>query len=318
MQKEVFDQERYAVLFSQVKEDSVGHRSTEQEQCPACGGPGRDRSYRIESFDLFRCRLCATEYLVQSPDRDPVDSTYWDGYKFELYATDLVQANYEDRYEQILSGVEAQHGPLESVLDIGCGIGNFIDWASRRGMRAVGADVDAGAVETAQGRGLTAFNVDDLPAEIPDGSVDLLTLWDVIEHVHDPRGLLQRSLRYLRPGGLVVMETPDVQFPARPFVIGVRKIAEPIRWSDMLYYADHQVYFSGRGLSTLMARCGLNVVDQQGMRSPTAKMANVMEHWAATGTGAGKLGPALYKPVDLAMRAIGMTNKLIMVGQLPE
>ncbi|MCX6526105.1 MAG: hypothetical protein NTX58_15285, partial [Actinobacteria bacterium] len=69
MQKEVFDQERYAVLFSQVKEDSVGHRSTEQEQCPACGGPGRDRSYRIESFDLFRCRLCATEYLVQSPDR---------------------------------------------------------------------------------------------------------------------------------------------------------------------------------------------------------------------------------------------------------
>jgi len=73
----------------------VGHRSAEQEVCPACGGPGRDRNYRIESFDLFRCRLCRTEYLVQSPDREPVESTYWDGYKFELYATDLVQANYE-------------------------------------------------------------------------------------------------------------------------------------------------------------------------------------------------------------------------------
>jgi hypothetical protein len=43
-----------------------------------------------------------------------------------------------------------------------------------------------------------------------------------------------------------------------------------------------------------------------------------MEHWAATGTGAGKLGPALYKPIDMAMQAIGMTNKLIMVGQLPQ
>jgi len=255
---------------------------------------------------------------VQSPDRDPVESTYWDGYKFELYATDLVQANYEDRYEQILAGVQDSYGPLESVLDIGCGIGNFIDWAARSGLKATGADVDAGAVGSARERGLTAYHVDDLPNEIPEGSVDLLTLWDVIEHVHDPRGLLERSVRYLRPGGVVVMETPDVQFLARPFVIAVRKIAEPIRWSDMLYYADHQVYFSGRGLSTLMARCGLNVVDQQGMRSPTAKMANVVEHWASTGTGAGKLGPALYQPVDMMMRAIGMTNKLIMVGQLPK
>lgn len=290
------------------------------ERCPACGGPGRDRRYRIDSFDLFRCTLCATEYLVQSPDRPPVETTYWDGYKFELYSDEVVQAEYESRYEAIIGRAEERFGPLGSVLDIGCGIGNFVEWAGRRGMRAIGADVDADAVATARERGLDAHLVDDLADSIPPGSVDLLTLWDVIEHVHDPRGLLERSLAFVRPGGFVVLETPNVRFPLRPFVIAVRKVAEPIRWSDVLYYADHQVYFSGRGLSTLMARCGLDVVDQQGMRSPTAKMANLLEYWASKGggAGAGRLGPALFKPLDTTMRTIGMTNKLIMVGQVPE
>lgn len=285
--------------------------------CPACGGPGRDRRYQIESFDLYRCTLCATEYLVQSPDRPPVDVTYWDGYKFELYSDEAVQADYEARYEGIIGDVDREFGPLGSVLDIGCGIGNFVEWAGRRGMRAIGADVDEGAVASARERGLEAWPVDELADHVEPGSVDLVTLWDVIEHVHDPRALLLSAVRFLRPGGVVVLETPDVRFPLRPFVIGVRKVAEPIRWSDMLYYADHQVYFSGRGLSTLLARCGLDVVQQTGMRSPSAKIANIFDHWAAVGSGAGRLGPALYKPLDATMRSIGMTNKLIMVGRVP-
>lgn len=298
----------------------MGHTGERDTSCPACGGPGKDRRYRIDSFDLHRCTLCRTEFLVQSPDREPVEVTYWDSYKFEVYADDLVQSEYESRYDAVIGEVERRcadgGGRIASVLDIGCGIGNFVDWAGRRGLDAVGADVDRGAVATARDRGLRAYDVAELGDHVPERSVDLLTLWDVIEHVSDPRGLLQRSISFLRPGGLVVLETPDVEFPVRPFVIALRKVVEPIRWSDMLYYADHQVYFSARGLSTLMARCDLDVVQQRGMRSPSAKMARLMDVWASKGAGAGRLGPALYRPLDFAMRASGMTNKLIMVGQL--
>jgi hypothetical protein len=101
-------------------------------------------------------------------------------------------------------------------------------------------------------------------------------------------------------------------------VIAVRKVAEPIRWSDALYFAGHKVYFSPRGLSTLMARCDLEVVDQLGMRSPNAKMSSLFEHWAATGAGVGRLGAKLYKPLDRTMRTVGVNNKLIMVGRKPE
>jgi transposase-like protein len=46
--------------------------------CPACSGPGKDRKYRIDQYDLFRCRTCRTEFLVQNDERDAVPYTYWD------------------------------------------------------------------------------------------------------------------------------------------------------------------------------------------------------------------------------------------------
>ena len=289
-----------------------------EPRCPACGGPGRSRRYKVEHFDLYRCELCGTEFLYASEDRPRAEATYWDAYKFEIYADDAVRDDYANRYEQILGRVESEVGPIRSLVDIGCGIGNFLLWAQERGVEAVGVDVDHDAIATARERGLDARHVDDLDALRSAGGVDAVTLWDVIEHVDDPLDMLETARSLLRPGGVVIMETPDVRFPARPFVIAVRKVAEPIRWSDMLYYSDHQTYFSARGLSTLLGRAGFDVIDQQGMRSPSAKMERLFRVWADAGSGAGKLGPVLYKPLDRTMQAAKVTNKLIMVGRTPE
>lgn len=286
-------------------------------RCPACGGPGRSRRYRVEHFDLHRCALCRTEFLHESPDRPRVEVTYWDTYKFEIYANDAVRDEYAQRYESLIGRAERLAGPIRSVVDIGCGIGNFVSWAAERGIAAAGVDVDDGAIATAKDRGLDVRHLSDLDELAVEGGLDAVTLWDVIEHVDDPRSMLDRAVSLLRPGGVVVLETPDVAFPARPFVIAVRKVAEPIRWSDMLYYADHQTYFSARGLSTLLAHSGLDVVDQVGMRSPSTKMAGLFRHWADSGAGAGRLGPLLYGPLDAAMRATHVTNKLVMIGRRP-
>ena len=290
--------------------------SARGEKCPACGGPGRSRNYEVDDFDLYRCRLCRTEFLVQSPDRPPVENIFWDRYKFELYANPAVQAEYEQRYRLLLDEVSRFETP-RTVLDVGCGIGNFVEYAERQGISAVGADVDDDAIATARGRGLTAWHVDELAERVEPGSVDLITLWDVIEHVQDPHALLRQALPHLRPGGYVILETPDVQFPARQLAIGIRKVAEPVRWSDIFYYAGHKIYFSGRGLSNLLASCGLDVVSEFGMRSPSAKMANIVDLWADKRIGAGRAGPFLNRSLDTVMKTTGITNKLIMIGQLP-
>lgn len=276
------------------------------------------RNYRIEDSLLFRCRLCRTEFLVLDPDASTDEVTYWDDYKFRIYSDDTVRKQYEDRYESLMQVLVELAGPVGSVLDVGCGIGNFLGWAHDQGMNAHGVDIDDEAVASARSRGLNASLFDDLADHVEPGSFDVVTLWDVIEHTSDPHQLLDRAVSCLRPGGLILVETPDVTFPLRPLLIAQRKVIEPIRWSDMLYYADHRVYFSPRGLSNLMARSGLDVMEQLGMRSPSAKMANIADLWAQRSAGAARLGPPLYRALDWSMRRTGMTNKLIMIGLNPD
>lgn len=289
--------------------------STTPPRCPACAGPGKDRRYRIDQYDLFRCRSCRTEFLVQNDRREPVPYTYWDSYKFEIYADDQVQADYEARYRAVLDRVRAVTPTVERVVDIGCGIGNFLDWVRTSGMQGTGVDVDDGAIATCAERGLDAVLLDDLLERVPAGSVDLITLWDVVEHIHEPRAALERLVPLLRPGGAMVLETPDVAFPLRPATIAIRKVVEPIRWSDMLYYSDHQTYFSVAGLTTMLDSVGVEVVEHLGMRSPSAKMQRIFEVWADKGAGAGRLGPLLYRPLDASMRALRMNNKMVLVAR---
>jgi 2-polyprenyl-3-methyl-5-hydroxy-6-metoxy-1,4-benzoquinol methylase len=294
----------------------VNTRKTEPT-CPACGGPGKDRHYRIEHFDLHRCRHCRTEFLVVNDARTAVGITYWDGYKFEIYADDEVRADYEARYRTVLDQARRFTSTIDRVVDVGCGIGNFLDWVRSEGMAGTGADVDDGALAACADRGLDAMHIDELPDRIPDGSVDLITLWDVIEHISEPLAAVERLVPLLRPGGIMAFETPDVSFPLRPATIAIRKVVEPVRWSDMLYYADHQIYFSEAGLTALLESAGLEVMEHLGMRSPHAKMERIFDVLSAKGSGAGKLGPLLYGPLDAALRTLHLNNKMIVLARAP-
>ena len=93
--------------------------------------------------------------------------------------------------------MRAAYPQIESVLDIGCGIGSFVDWAGRSGLRAIGSDVDPKAVAEARERGLDVHVGDELAENVAAESVDMVTLWDVIEHVYEPRELLASALVHL-------------------------------------------------------------------------------------------------------------------------
>ncbi len=85
--------------------------------------------------------------------------------------------------------------PGRRLLDIGCGKGQFVGVAREVGWDAWGVEFDEGAVETARHAGsqtVFAGSLDhpDLPAVF-----DVITLWDVIEHLQDPRGVLAQALR---------------------------------------------------------------------------------------------------------------------------
>lgn len=96
------------------------------------------------------------------------------------------------------------------LLDVGCGDGTFLQYAKTAGWHVQGVDFDPQAVAAAQARGLAVHcgALDTLPAE--DTGYDYITASHVIEHVHDPEGLLRDIFARLKPGGTLWIETPNI------------------------------------------------------------------------------------------------------------
>jgi len=267
--------------------------------------------FRVETFELYRCTACRTQFLVPDAPTDTEKYSYWDRYKLELYADEAVQADYDKRYEAILEGVERTIGPVRRILDFGSGIGNFVSWALEHGYDAVGVDVDPRGVAAAQERGLPVYLVDEFRSRYEDGWADVACMWDVIEHIDEPLPALRELVQSVRPLGAVVLETPDVSFPVRSVAINVRRVCEPIRWSDVLYYGGHKTYFSEMGLAGMLRDAGAEPVEVVGALSPREKMGRVVEIFAEVGSGAGRLGPIVFDPAMRAFDRLHITNKLI-------
>ncbi|MEA2246021.1 MAG: hypothetical protein QOH46_550 [Solirubrobacteraceae bacterium] len=104
--------------------------------------------------------------------------------------------------------------PLEPgarLLDAGCGSGRTMDELARYG-RVSGVDLSAEAVETARRRGhadVRVAHVEDLP--FADGTFDVVTCLDVVEHTPDDRATLAELRRVTRPGGLLLVTVPAYQ-----------------------------------------------------------------------------------------------------------
>jgi 2-polyprenyl-3-methyl-5-hydroxy-6-metoxy-1,4-benzoquinol methylase len=296
-------------------ERTSGTGSADAAACPACGAPGRLLHHVVqERYRLLRCTGCGTEFL-----RDPVPGgstagEYWEDYKFDVYAGDAVRVGYEQRYAAVFDRLEDRAGRCGQVLDVGCGIGNFLAWARDRGLDAVGSDVDERALAGAAARGLTVFTPEQLAAQ--DTEVDVVTLWDVIEHVADPGPFLTDALSRLRPGGWVLLETPDAAFPVRPLVRALhRATGGRVDLAKNMYYWEHKIYFTERGLERVLAPHGVTVVEVHRMTSPVAKMQATFDHGAEGSGPVDRLLARGWPAAEALFRRMGRGNKLVVLAR---
>lgn len=97
------------------------------------------------------------------------------------------------------------------LLDVGCGNGAFLLRAQEMGWKVVGCEPDADAVSACRRGGLGTIVRDVHDATLIPGSFDVITMSHVIEHVDDPKALLERCHRLLRAGGMLWIATPNPQ-----------------------------------------------------------------------------------------------------------
>jgi 2-polyprenyl-3-methyl-5-hydroxy-6-metoxy-1,4-benzoquinol methylase len=108
----------------------------------------------------------------------------------------------------VAGAIALRHSGGGVVLDVGCGVGRLRDHLAGRFERYVGADVIRfddfpGDAE------FCAVNLDAQGVELPDGSADVVVAAETIEHVENPRAFVRELVRLARPGGWVVITTPN-------------------------------------------------------------------------------------------------------------
>jgi 2-polyprenyl-3-methyl-5-hydroxy-6-metoxy-1,4-benzoquinol methylase len=181
----------------------------------------------------------------------------------------------------------ASRRPGARVLDVGCAQGEFAETATALGLNVTGIDVNPAAIDRARQRVPQArFHCTDLGAGTPPGQWDLVTMFDFIEHVHDPVETLCAAAKVLSPSGQVLISTP------RAGSLGHRLTG---RWWPE-YREEHLVLFSRVGLQISLARAGL----------VATRMASTVKY-VSTAYMLGQAveyGPASIRPVARRARAL--------------
>jgi 2-polyprenyl-3-methyl-5-hydroxy-6-metoxy-1,4-benzoquinol methylase len=155
-------------------------------------------------------------------------------------------------YERRLARLPAPAPGHDRLCDVGCGDGQFLELAMARGWTAHGVELNPPAAEAARARGAVVVvgvieEIDDLPW----GSFDVVTSWDVLEHTPDPGPFSERLARLLAPGGTLVVTTLNYDSLVR--------LCFGWRWS--MVCDDHFTYWNARSLRTLFESRGLRLVD---------------------------------------------------------
>ena len=250
--------------------------------CPACGClAAAQRALSQETLTLMRCAACCSHFIepTQSAiEPQSLESRYWEPYKFDLFHQAEVQREFEVKYDLMLQRIASiDSGPLR-VLDVGCGLGNFLAFLKGRGIEGVGIELDEGARRATVDRGLTAHSPTYGLAALEDGSFDLLTMLDVIEHVYDPKQFLEGWLKKLRSGGLLYLETPNDSFALRKVLLAGAALMPRLDVTDTMYYWEHKVYFTRAGAEALIASAGGHIISLQTGVSPREKMKYYFRH----------------------------------------
>ena len=152
---------------------------------------------------FHRCGECGLLFVWPLPDGnlEIYSEDYFagarDGFGYVDYDRD--KSAMEDTFESYLDLLAGRHPQLGDLLDVGAATGFFLDLARRRGWKTCGVEPSKYASLVASQKNLTVHCGVLEELNLPDASFDVVTMWDVIEHVNDPSESLKAACRLLRP-----------------------------------------------------------------------------------------------------------------------
>jgi len=181
--------------------------------CPACNGSTNSVVESCNGYELLACRGCGLSF--SNPMTAGAESFYRTHITYRPVNAVTLRMSTDAVKNRANRKLFALVPPNGRMLDIGCGIGCLVRYGLDMGLDAYGIDFNTVSIETGRtalnlkGR-LVAGDVLDLETHFSQaGTFDLITLFEVIEHVSDPVALIRAAFRQLKEGGLLALTCPN-------------------------------------------------------------------------------------------------------------
>ncbi len=226
--------------------------------CNFCGARDHRPLFSKRGYDLVACGGCGLAFIANQPGPEAIAALYTsDDYHDALLdpahpGFARMQAIARQHLRFLRRSLPAPAGL--KLLDIGCSSGLFLNEARAAGFDVHGAELSSNTAAFARDHfGLNVHPGDWRDAGHADASFDVITLFDVIEHLSDPLAELLAIRRLLRPGGLLLQSTPDIDglFPQLSY-----KLAHKLDYWPHPEPPYHLYQFSRRTLAALTEKAG--------------------------------------------------------------
>jgi len=265
----------------------------EQVDCILCGKSQKTRlpyfhhETSLGPIELKQCSSCGLIFLDPRLLAHMLEQLYDEDYfergefggkdKERSYFNPKEQRDLDTFYRRILDKMVRLKPAPATLLEIGCAGGHFLLLARDRGYSVKGIEISEYASEQARTRyGLDVLTGTLEDNDLPDQSIDIVYLKDVLEHVRNPLAFLEECRRILKPDGIIVVLVPSyIDSPLLRLYISIWQSSPRLRtmiWANRgKYLLDkpfHLFEFTASSLKKILDRAGFSIISRHNYTRP--------------------------------------------------
>ncbi len=211
------------------------------ETCLVCSSDHLLDLKDYKAHYLTKCKYCGFVFAKLVPSQEELEQHY-QGYGRNDYLSPITIK----RYQELLDELEP-YRKTNNLLDVGCGIGYFLEEAKKKGWNVYGTEYTEEAVRICEGKGISMQKGVLNPVNYHGKMFDIITSFEVIEHINNPTEELANFNQLLRKGGLVYVTTPNFNSLLRYRLKAAYNV---------ICYPEHLSYYTPKTLKTVFEKAG--------------------------------------------------------------
>jgi len=226
--------------------------------CPICCSDKCNIQFEKNGYLIYKCQGCSVCFVFPQPPKKEILSIYGADYfrrgnKYQISSTSGAEKSSVLFNEQQKLQKIAEFKTSGNLLDCGCATGEFLYAAKREGFDINGLEVSSTAAEIAsRSLEIKIDNCELMDADYSKEFYDVITFWDVVEHLKDPVSVFKKANEILKPDGIIAFSTGDI------FSLWARLTGS---YWQLLTPPQHLFFFNLKSIETALKLSGFELIE---------------------------------------------------------